>query len=141
MPALNKLYNEYRGHAEFWIVYIAEAHASDVWQLAVNERDEVIYASPSSIEERAELAAVCVRELGIEFPAIVDDFDNSVEEAYTAWPDRLYVVDVAGRIAYKSEAGPYGFSPTGVEATLERLLGGSHELSAALEQLADGAMH
>ena len=105
------------------MVYIEEAHASDVWQVAVNERDEVVFATPSSIEERADLAAVCVRDLGIEFPAVVDDFDNSVEEAYTAWPDRLYVVDVEGRVAYKSEAGPFGFRPAGVEATLERLLG------------------
>lgn len=130
MPALNKLYNEYRDQAEFWMIYIAEAHASDVWQLGVNKRDEVVFASPETIEERAELAAVCVRDLGIEFPAIVDDFDDRVEQAYTAWPDRLYVVDVEGRIAYKSGAGPYGFSPQGVEETLEQLVGGLQEISA-----------
>jgi len=106
------------------MVYIAEAHASDVWQVAVNKKDEVVFASPESIEERTDLAAVCVRDLGIDFPAVVDDFDNSVEEAYTAWPDRLYVVDVEGRVAFKSEAGPFGFTPVGVEATLARLLGG-----------------
>ena len=123
MPALNLLYDKYREQAEFWMVYIEEAHASDVWQVAVNERNELVFAVPSSIEERAELAVVCIRDLGIEFPAVVDSFDNSVEEAYTAWPDRLYVVDVEGRVAYKSEAGPYGFRPAGVETTLERLLG------------------
>ncbi len=83
---------------------------------------------------------MCVRDLGIEFPAIVDDFDDTVEEAYTAWPDRLHVVDVAGRIAYKSEAGPYGFNPKGVEATLERLLNGSKEFSAAPGPVALGAI-
>ncbi len=105
------------------MVYIEEAHASDVWQLAVNERDEVVFSTPSSIEERADLAAVCLRDLGVEFPAVVDDFGNSVEQAYTAWPDRLYVVDVEGRVAYKSEAGPFGFRPAGVDKTLRRLLG------------------
>ena len=123
MPALNQLYGKYGERAEFWMVYIAEAHASDVWQLAANERDEVVFATPSSIEERAELAAVCLRDLGIEFPAVVDDFDDRVEEVYTAWPDRLYVVDVEGRLVYKSEAGPYGFKSAGVEAALEHLLG------------------
>ncbi len=87
------------------------------------------------------MAAVCVRDLGIEFPAIVDDFDDSVETAYTAWPDRLYVVDAAGRIAYKSEAGPYGFRPKGVEATLERLLDVSEKLSAAFVPVVDLAIH
>ena len=105
------------------MVYIEEAHASDVWQVAVNERNEVVFATPSSIEERAELAAVCIRDLGIEFSAVVDSFDNSVEKAYTAWPDRLYVVEAEGRVAYKSEAGPYGFRPAGVETALKRLLG------------------
>ena len=123
MPALNQLYGKYREQAEFWMVYIEEAHASDVWQVAVNERNEVVFATPSSIEERAELAAVCIRDLGIEFSAVVDSFDNSVEKAYTAWPDRLYVVDAEGRVAYKSEAGPYGFRPAGVETALKRLLG------------------
>lgn len=104
------------------MVYIAEAHASDVWQVAANERDEVVFAYPASIEERTKLATECIRDLGIKFPALVDDFDNSVEKAYTAWPDRLYVIDIEGRVAYKSQAGPFGFRPAGVETTLERLL-------------------
>jgi hypothetical protein len=60
--------------------------------------------------------------LGIEFPALVDDPDNAVERAYTGWPDRLYVVDREGRIAYKSAPGPFGFHPAGVDSTLKRLL-------------------
>ncbi len=67
-------------------------------------------------------AATCVSKLGIEFPAVVDDLANTVERAYTAWPDRLYVIDRAGRIAYKSQPGPFGFHPDGVAQTLARLL-------------------
>jgi type I thyroxine 5'-deiodinase len=44
-----------------------------------------------------------------------------VERAYTAWPDRLYVIDQAGAVAYKSAAGPFGFKPSDVQATLERI--------------------
>jgi Iodothyronine deiodinase len=47
--------------------------------------------------------------LGIEFPALVDRIENSIEIAYTGWPDRLYVIDKDGRIAFKSAAGPFGF--------------------------------
>jgi type I thyroxine 5'-deiodinase len=64
----------------------------------------------------------CVTKLGIELPAVVDGPDNGVERAYTAWPDRLYVVDREGLIAYKSDAGPFGFKPLQVEATLKKLL-------------------
>jgi iodothyronine deiodinase-like protein len=47
--------------------------------------------------------------LGIEFPALVDGIENSTETAYTGWPDRLYVIDKDGRVAFKSDAGPFGF--------------------------------
>jgi type I thyroxine 5'-deiodinase len=69
------------------------------------------------------LAQACIRDLGIEFPAVVDDFANSTEAAYTGWPDRLYVIDAKGTVAYKSAPGPYGFNPDGVEETLTKLLG------------------
>jgi type I thyroxine 5'-deiodinase len=65
---------------------------------------------------------MCVTKLGIELPALVDGPDNRVERAYTAWPDRLYVIDRAGVVAYKSAAGPFGFKPSEVQATLERLV-------------------
>ena len=105
------------------MVYIREAHPSDAWQLAVNVEEEVVFASPRDHREKTALAGRCARELGLEFAALVDGFDNAVEEAYTAWPDRLYVVDVDGRIVHKSGPGPFGFDPAEVEVVLERLLG------------------
>ena len=51
-----------------------------------------------------------------------DGPDDAVERAYTGWPDRLYVIDKSGRVAHKSAAGPFGFKPADVEATLKRLL-------------------
>jgi type I thyroxine 5'-deiodinase len=102
-------------------VYIHEAHPSDAWQMASNVRENVVFATPRSLEEKGELAGTCVRKLGIEIPALVDDTRETVETAYTGWPDRLYVIDREGRIAYKSEPGPFGFHPQGVAATLKRL--------------------
>ena len=122
MPALNTLYREYRDRAEFYIVYIQEAHPIDGWQVDDNEKDDVLVADTVSKEDRANVAGMCVLNLGIELPALLDEPDNRVERAYTGWPDRLYVVDRDGRIAYKSAAGPFGFKPAEVEATLEGLL-------------------
>jgi len=48
--------------------------------------------------------------------------DNRVERAYTAWPDRLYVIGSDGRVAYKSQAGPFGFKTDDVEAALKRIV-------------------
>jgi hypothetical protein len=122
VPALNKLHRDYGKRAAFFVVYIQEAHPIDAWQVDANLDDDVLVASTTTPKERAEVAGVCVRKLGIEFPALVDGSDNRVERAYTGWPDRLYVVDGDGTIAYKSAAGPFGFKPAEVEAALKRLI-------------------
>jgi type I thyroxine 5'-deiodinase len=122
VPALNRLYREYRDRVEFFVVYIQEAHPIDAWQVGANLEDDVLVATTSTAEERDRVAGVCITKLGIELPALVDEPDNRVERAYTAWPDRLYVVDRAGLVSYKSAAGPFGFKPSEVEAALKRLL-------------------
>ena len=103
------------------MVYILEAHPSDVWQMQSNIKDKVVFASPKNLDERGEVAGSCVRKLGIKFPAVLDEFANTTERAYTGWPDRIYVVDTNGRITYKSKPGPFGFK--------------SDELAKALAQL------
>jgi len=64
----------------------------------------------------------CATKLALRIPAVIDDLENSTEAAYTAWPDRLYVIDREGRVAYKSKPGPFGFKPGEVEVTLKRVL-------------------
>lgn len=118
MPALNKLYKQYGNQADFLVVYITEAHPSDVWQTESNFRDKVVFASPRNEDERANVAGTCVRKLGIEIPAVVDEFGNSTESAYTAWPDRLYLIDRNGKVAYKSKPGPYGFKTGELQAAM-----------------------
>jgi hypothetical protein len=85
-----------------------------------NVTDKVVFASPKTEEDRAFIAGACVRKLGIEFPAVLDEFGNSTERAYTGWPDRIYLIDSQGRIAYKSEPGPFGFKPEQLEMALSR---------------------
>jgi type I thyroxine 5'-deiodinase len=127
VPALNALYKDYRDRAAFYIVYIQEAHPIDAWQVDDNVEDDVLVASTKTTDERLNVAGMCVRNLGIDLPALVDGHDNAVEQAYTGWPDRLYVVDRDGRVAYKSAPGPFGFKPAEVQETLERLLPGRSE--------------
>jgi thiol-disulfide isomerase/thioredoxin len=122
VPALNKLYKEYRDRVEFYVVYIQEAHPIDAWQLDVNVKDDVLVATTKSADERAQVAGICLVKLGIELPALVDGPDNRVERAYTGWPDRLYVIDRDGVVAHKSAAGPFGFKPEEVEAALKRIV-------------------
>jgi hypothetical protein len=87
-----------------------------------NIKDDVVFASPHSEDERASVAGSCVRKLGIKIPAVLDEFGNSTEQAYTAWPDRIYVIDANGRVAYKSKPGPFGFKSEELKTALERTL-------------------
>ena len=102
-------------------MYITEAHPSDVWQMASNIKDKVVFATPKNEEERAFIAGACVRKLGIKFPAVLDEFGNSTENAYTGWPDRIYLIDQNRHVAYKSKPGPFGFKAQELAAALAKL--------------------
>jgi type I thyroxine 5'-deiodinase len=104
------------------VVYITEAHPSDVWQMQSNIKDKVVLASPKDEEERALVAGACVRKLGIQIPAVIDEFGNSTEQAYTGWPDRLYLIDAQRHIAYKAKPGPFGFNSDELRAALIKLV-------------------
>ena len=86
-----------------------------------NIKDNVVFASPRNEQERELVAGTCVRKLGIEIPAVLDEFGNSTETAYTGWPDRLYLIDGNGKVAYKSKPGPFGFKPDELKSALGKV--------------------
>src|SRR5439155_18707980 len=98
---MKQLYAAYRDRAAFFVVYIAEAHAVDGWQVAPNVQEGVCINKHRTIEERRDAARRCTSDLGITIPTLVDTMDDAVCLAYSAWPDRVYVVGTDGRIAYK----------------------------------------
>ncbi len=105
-----------------YVVYIEEAHPTDGWQMPSNIEDKVLVASAKSLLDRDEAAHACVVKLGLHIPALVDNLQDTTERAYTGWPDRLYVIDRAGRVAYKSRAGPFGFHPEAMADALRSLV-------------------
>jgi type I thyroxine 5'-deiodinase len=123
LPAVHELYAKYGASTEFFLVYIREAHASDAWQLESNARDGVVHRTPQSDGERCGLAQSCVSGLKVEFPALVDGMDNATDQAWCAWPERLFLIDRDGRIAYLSAPGPFGFEPAGLGAALQAMHG------------------
>ncbi len=78
--------------------------------------------SPTTFAQRCAVEGTCATRLALRIPAVIDDLENSTEEAYTAWPDRLYVIDRSGHVAYKSKPGPYGFKPAEMEVVLKQLI-------------------
>jgi len=73
------------------------------------------------MEERVAVARKCYENLGLTFPAIIDNMDDKVEKVYVAWPDRLYIVDKKGKIVYKGGKGPGGFKPLEMAAKLRKI--------------------
>ena len=55
-------------------------------------------------------------------PVLVDAMDDAVSNAFAAWPERIYVVDVDGRIAFVGGPGPFEFDPEAAAAALDELL-------------------
>jgi len=102
----------------FYVVYIAEAHPTDIWEMQSNVRDGVLFRNPTTTAEREQVANSCVRNLHIAIPALIDSINNGVEQQYTGWPDRLYLIGRDGQVRFKSEPGPFGFDPTKLSAAL-----------------------
>jgi hypothetical protein len=102
-------------------VYISEAHPTDIWEMQSNVREHVLYRNPKTAAEREQVAGSCVRNLHIAIPALIDSIDNKVEQAYTGWPDRLYLIGKDGRVRYKSAPGPFGFDPKTLASALAQI--------------------
>ena len=120
---LGQMYRQYKDRAEFFLIYIREAHASDEWQTALNAASRIVVPAPRSYREKSATAQTCAIHLGIEIPVLVDDFEHSTERKYHAWPDRIYLAGKDGRLAYKGRAGPYGFHPREAEHALRIEIG------------------
>ena len=83
-----------------------------------NREDKVVFKQPKSFGERLEAAKILVERLHYKAPVAVDSMDNLAETAYSAWPERLYVVAAGGRIVYKGGMGPFDFDPEEAEKAL-----------------------
>ena len=47
--------------------------------------------------------------------------DDAVMTAYVAWPERLYLIDRMGQVAYVGGRGPWGFLPAGLKDAIEAI--------------------
>jgi hypothetical protein len=120
---LDQIYDCYGDRVTFYIVYIREAHPTDGWQVDSNLAESVLFAQPETYDERVEVAQACTLGLDIKIPTLIDDMDDKINAAYAALPDRLYLIDAEGRMAFKSGPGPAGFKPDDFEAAIKACLG------------------
>jgi alkylhydroperoxidase family enzyme len=69
-----------------------------------------------------DVARKCCSSLEITMPVVVDEMSDLVGHLYSGMPDRLYVLDRDGRVAYKGGRGPFGFKSGEMEQALAMLL-------------------
>lgn len=112
------MHRKYGDRARFLTVYIREAHPEDEWQMDENEKENVCYPQPKTLEQRVAIANDFVKRFHYDVPLLVDDMSNAANEAYAGWPERFYVVDESGTIVFKGKPGPFGFHPEEVESWL-----------------------
>jgi hypothetical protein len=107
---MEKLYQDYKLIADFYLVYISEAHALD-------DRSPVPYAEELGIREhktygeRCTTAGRLMKDKKLTIPCLVDNMDGATEKAYKAWPDRIFLVRTDGKLAVAAKRGPWGFKP------------------------------
>lgn len=101
-------------------MYIKEAHPEDEWQMDSNEKENVCYPQPKTLEQRVAIANDFVKRFRYDVPIAVDDMGNGANAAYAAWPERFYIIDESGLIAFKGKPGPFGFKPEEVEEWLAK---------------------
>lgn len=105
-------------HADFLFVYVREAHPTNGWAMKSNEKAGVAVTQPTTYQERSAVAEQCAAKLKPSIPLLVDDLNDTVGNAYSGMPARLYVIDLNGKVAYKSGRGPFGFKPEEMEQAL-----------------------
>jgi hypothetical protein len=108
-----QIYEDYKNRADFLTVYVREAHPTDEWQMKSNlkDKDNVCYAQPKTLEQRVSIANDFVKRFKFSLPFGIDDMTNVANDAYAAWPERIYIIDESGRIAYRGGIGPFNYKP------------------------------
>ena len=124
--AVQQLAKLYSKHVSTISIYVREAHASNEWMLDMNEKLDISYPKPQTIEERIAIARRAKDELMDDNAKVyVDDpKKNGVNWAYRAVPIRICVIDVKGNLVFRSKgSGPFGYKPEELADFLEKTIG------------------
>jgi len=117
------IYNDYKERADFLTVYVREAHPTDEWQMTSNVKEDVCYAQPRNLEQRVAIATDFIKRFHYPLPLGVDDVNNGANDVYAAWPERIYIIDETGHIAYRGGIGPFHYHPEEARAWLAARFG------------------
>ncbi|MEJ0083175.1 MAG: hypothetical protein WDM78_20010 [Puia sp.] len=108
---MKRLSSKYGAKDRFFIVYLIEAHPTDVpgpysadrkiWIPANNIRDHVAAAQPKTYQQRVDLSKKWKQEYDIKMPVLVDNPDNSFWSGFGEAPNMVYVILPGNMVYYK----------------------------------------
>jgi len=111
---------------------VREAHPTDEWQMKSNVTDDVCYVQPKTLEQRVAIANDFTKRFKFSLPFGIDDMSNAADNAYSAWPERIYIINEGGHIAYRGGIGPFNYKPAEAREWLAARYGAvKHESSSA----------
>ncbi len=117
-PDFDEIGQRYKDQANFFGIYVREAHPDDGWMMQSNTKVGVKLNQPKTIEERTAVAKTCATQLKYSMPLLVDTMDDRVGNLYSGMPARAYVIDIEGKVTYQGGRGPFGFRPAEMEQAL-----------------------
>ena len=124
---MKALYEAYHDKAVILVVYIREAHPAGTDQTADNAGwkviDKTVFYQPKTYEDRRKLAETACSFWELPIPTLVDTMEPSVGVTYEAWPNRLYLIDLQGKLVYRGVRGPQGVNVHEGELELRKMLG------------------
>jgi hypothetical protein len=85
-------------------------------------RASMEHYDPETMEERRSVARECETALKYGIRTYVDEMDDAVNLAYAAWPTRLYLIGLDGKVVYAGGLGPYDFKPAKLKKAIESYL-------------------
>ncbi len=132
---MEALYKAYKGKAQFFLVYLREAHPSRAKPSAGTPKAKapakrpgrVSIAQHKTMSERVIAADKCMKGMKLTIPILLDSIEAEYIKAYTGFQAGTVVIDIDGKIAYWTRGGPWGCKPAEAEAALKKLIaaGGS----------------
>ncbi|EDV23173.1 Type I iodothyronine deiodinase [Trichoplax sp. H2] len=107
--------------AEFITIYIAEAHTTDDWYIPdLNDGAGLCFHAPDTLDDKIRLANNFRNDFCYKLPFYVDSMQNDSMRAYSAKPERIYIVK-DGRIAFKGGPGPFSYALDEIDDALRKL--------------------
>ena len=132
--SIQQLYEQHHEDVQFLSIYIREAHPIDGWWLGRRLTKGIIqkifpypkasmeHYDPKTIEERRMVAGECTTALEYDIRTYIDEMDDAVNDAYAAWPTRLYLIGLDRKVVYAGGLGPYDFKPAKLKTAIDDYL-------------------